>query len=217
MALALFDLDNTLLDGDSDYLWGCFLVEHGILEAEHYETKNRHFYDQYMDGSLNIDEFLRFQLAPLRDNTCTQLKAWRETYLQEKVDPILLPKAHALLDRHRQAGDQLLIITATNSFITAPIAERYGVTHLLATEPEVRDGEYTGNVVGTPCFQTGKIEHLKTWMKKHNQQLRDSWFYSDSHNDLPLLEAVEHPVAVDPDDKLKSHAQVCGWPIISLR
>ena len=217
MALALFDLDNTLLDGDSDYLWGCFLVEHGIVNGEHYETENSRFYDQYLDGSLDINEFLRFQLAPLRHHACTQLKAWRETYLQEKIDPILLPKAQALLDQHREAGDELLIITATNSFITMPIAQRYGVTHLLATEAEIRDGEYTGNVAGTPCFQSGKVERLNTWMEAHDRQLDGSWFYSDSHNDLPLLEAVEHPVAVDPDDKLKSHAQASGWPVISLR
>lgn len=217
MALALFDLDNTLLAGDSDYLWGCFMVEHGILNGEHYETENRRFYDQYLDGSLNMSEFLRFQLTPLKNYACAQLKAWREIYLQEKIDPILLPKAHALLDQHREAGDELLIITATNSFITAPIAQRYGVTHLLATEPEIRNGEYTGNVTGTPCFQSGKVERLKTWMETHDRQLDGSWFYSDSHNDLPLLEAVDHPVAVDPDDKLKSHAQASGWPIISLR
>jgi HAD superfamily hydrolase (TIGR01490 family) len=217
MALALFDLDNTLLDGDSDYLWGCFLVEHGIVDGEHYETENRRFYDQYLDGSLDIHEFLRFQLAPLKDHSSARLKAWRENYLQEKIDPILLPKARQLLDKHRQAGDELLIITATNSFITAPIAERYGVSHLLATEPETSDGEYTGNVDGTPCFQAGKVERLRDWLQANDQQLDGSWFYSDSHNDLPLLDAVENPVAVDPDDKLKTHAQANGWPIISLR
>jgi len=217
MALALFDLDNTLLDGDSDYLWGCFLVEHGILDSEHYETENQRFYDQYLAGSLDIHEFLRFQLAPLKDHSSARLKAWREIYLQEKIAPILLPKARELLDKHRQAGDELLIITATNSFITAPIAERYGVTHLLATEPETADGEYTGNVAGTPCFQSGKVERLHAWLTDHGQQLGGSWFYSDSHNDLPLLEAVDNPVAVDPDDKLKTHAEANGWPIISLR
>jgi HAD superfamily hydrolase (TIGR01490 family) len=207
MALALFDLDNTLLDGDSDYLWGCFLVEHGIVDGEHYEIENQRFYDQYLDGSLDIHEFLRFQLAPLREHKSDRLKAWREIYLQEKIDPVLLPKAHQLLEKHRQAGDELLIITATNS----------GVTHLLATEPETAAGEYTGNVTGTPCFQSGKVERLQDWMTAHNQQLGGSWFYSDSHNDLPLLEAVEHPVAVDPDDKLRTHAQANGWPVISLR
>ncbi len=217
MALALFDLDNTLLNGDSDYLWGCFLVEHGIVDGEYYESENRRFYDQYLDGSLDIYEFLHFQLAPLRNHTSAKLEAWRDTYLQEKIDPILLPRAHQLLDKHREAGDELLIITATNSFITAPIAKRYGINHLLATEPETIDGEYTGKVNGTPCFQSGKVERLRAWMKAHDQRLDGSWFYSDSHNDLPLLEAVDHPVAVDPDDKLKTHAQANGWPVISLR
>jgi HAD superfamily hydrolase (TIGR01490 family) len=217
MALALFDLDNTLLDGDSDYLWGGFLVEHGILDGEHYEIENQRFYDQYLDGSLDIYEFLRFQLAPLKAHTRSRLKAWREIYLREKIDPIMLPKARQLLEKHRQAGDELLIITATNSFITAPIAERYGVSHLLATEPEIAADEYTGNVAGTPCFQAGKVERLQDWIRANDQTLDGSWFYSDSHNDLPLLKVVENPVAVDPDDKLKTYAQANCWPIISLR
>ena len=217
MALALFDLDNTLLDGDSDYLWGCFLAEHGIVDAEAYESENQRFYDQYLEGSLDIHEFLRFQLKPLATHKRAQLEAWREQYLVEKIDPILLPRARALLDKHRAQGDQLLIITATNRFITEPIAKRYGVDQLLATEPEIVAGEYTGAVNGTPCFQTGKVEQLHNWLEKENQTLEGSWFYSDSHNDLPLLEQVEHPVAVDPDDKLKSHAQAMGWPITSLR
>jgi len=217
MALALFDLDNTLLDGDSDYLWGCFLAEHGIVDAEAYESENQRFYDQYLEGSLDIHEFLRFQLKPLATHKRAQLEAWREQYLVEKIDPILLPRARALLEKHRAQGDQLLIITATNRFITEPIAKRYGVDQLLATEPEIVAGEYTGAVNGTPCFQTGKVEQLHNWLEKENQTLEGSWFYSDSHNDLPLLEQVEHPVAVDPDDKLKSHARAMGWPITSLR
>lgn len=217
MALALFDLDNTLLDGDSDYLWGCFLAEHGIVDAEAYESENQRFYDQYLEGSLDIHEFLRFQLKPLATHKRAQLEAWRAQYLVEKIDPILLPRARALLDKHRAQGDQLLIITATNRFITEPIAKRYGVDQLLATEPEIIAGEYTGAVNGTPCFQAGKVEQLHNWLEKENQTLEGSWFYSDSHNDLPLLEQVEHPVAVDPDDKLKSHARAMGWPITSLR
>ena len=217
MALALFDLDNTLLDGDSDYLWGCFLAERGIVDAEVYESENQRFYDQYLEGSLDIHEFLRFQLKPLATHKRAQLEVWREQYLVEKIDPILLPRARTLLDKHRAQGDQLLIITATNRFITEPIAKRYGVEQLLATEPEIVAGEYTGAVNGTPCFQTGKVEQLHNWLEKENQTLEGSWFYSDSHNDLPLLEQVEHPVAVDPDDKLKSHARAMGWPITSLR
>jgi len=217
MALALFDLDNTLLDGDSDYLWGCFLVEHGIVDGETYKTENQRFYDQYLDGSLDIHAFLRFQLKPLATHSRAQLRQWRKQFLADKIDPILLPKARKLIDQHRQQGDELLIITATNRFITGPIAERCGVPHLLATEPEVRDGEYTGGVSGTPCFQAGKVEHLQTWLQQRHQNLEGSWFYTDSHNDLPLLDRVDHPVAVDPDDKLATLAGRRGWPIISLR
>jgi len=217
MALALFDLDNTLLDGDSDYLWGCFLVERGIVDGELYQSENQRFYDQYLEGSLNIYEFLRFQLKPLATHSRAQLEQWRAEYLASKIEPILLPKAHDLLNKHRARGDELIIITATNRFITEPIAQRYGISHLLATEPEIVNGEYTGSVAGTPCFQSGKVERLQHWLDQHQQSLDDSWFYSDSHNDLPLLDQVDHPVAVDPDDKLRYHAEQQGWPIISLR
>jgi HAD superfamily hydrolase (TIGR01490 family) len=217
MALAIFDLDNTLLDGDSDYLWGCFLVEHGLVDGEHYEAENRRFYDQYLNGSLDIHEFLHFQLQPLAHYRREQLQQWRAQFLREKIDPILLPRARDLLERHRGQGDELLIITATNRFITGPIAERFAVPHLLATEPETANGEYTGGVSGTPCFQGGKVERLQTWLDEHGLTLADSWFYSDSHNDLPLLEKVSHPVAVDPDDTLRTVAGTRGWPVISLR
>ena len=217
MALALFDLDNTLLDGDSDYLWGCFLVERGVVDGETYQRENQRFYEQYLAGCLDIREFLRFQLQPLATHTRHQLEQWREQFLSDKIDPILLPKARALLEKHRQQGDELLIITATNRFITGPIADRYAVSHLLATEPEMRGGEYTGGVNGTPCFQDGKVECLQRWLDERGQTLAGSWFYSDSHNDLPLLERVEHPVAVDPDDKLEALARERGWPVISLR
>ena len=180
MALALFDLDNTLLDGDSDYLWGCFLAEHGIVDTEAYESENQRFYDQYLEGSLDIHEFLRFQLKPLATHKRVQLEKWREQYLVEKIDPILLPRAGELLEKHRAQGDQLLIITATNRFITEPIARRYGVDQLLATEPEIISGEYTGAVSGTPCFQHGKVEQLHRWLEKKSQTLEGSWFYSDS-------------------------------------
>jgi len=217
MPLALFDLDNTLLDGDSDYLWGCFLAERGVVDGETYQRENQRFYEQYLAGCLDIREFLRFQLKPLATHTRHQLEQWREQFLSDKIDPILLPKARALLDKHRQQGDELLIITATNRFITGPIADRYAVSHLLATEPEMRDGEYTGGVDGTPCFQDGKVECLQRWLDERGQTLAGSWFYSDSHNDLPLLERVEHPVAVNPDDKLEALARERGWPVISLR
>ncbi len=217
MALALFDLDNTLLNGDSDYLWGCFLVEHGIVDGEYYEAENRRFYDQYLEGTLDIHAFLDFQLRPLAEHSRDQLEHWRSEFLATKIEPILLPRATDLLNRHRADGDELLIITATNRFITEPIAERYGVSHLLATEPEILAGRYTGRVTGTPCFQAGKVERLQHWLEANGGTLAGSWFYSDSHNDLPLLQQVSNPIAVDPDDKLRLHAQQQGWPVISLR
>ena len=217
MSLALFDLDNTLLNGDSDYLWGQFLAEHGIVDGEQYEARNQQFYDQYKAGTLDILEFLHFQLQPLALHAPEQLYHWREQYLEEKIRPILQPRAQALLDEHRAQGHELVIITATNRFITAPIAELYGVSHLIATEPEMCDGRYTGAVTDTPCFQAGKVTRLQVWLASHGQDLSASWFYSDSHNDLPLLEQVTHPVAVDPDDRLRAHAQARNWPVISLR
>ena len=217
MALALFDLDNTLLNGDSDYLWGQFLVERGIVDGSFYESENQRFYDQYLQGSLDIHEFLRFQLEPLARHNRLQLESWRADYLQEKIIPILLDKARKLIDSHRDQGDETVIITATNRFITEPIANYFGVHTLLATEPEMKDGQYTGGVNGTPCFQEGKVENLQTWLKHNGRSLEDSWFYSDSHNDLPLLELVDHPVAVNPDDRLAAIADKRDWPVISLR
>lgn len=217
MSLALFDLDNTLLGGDSDYLWGRFLIERGIVDAEYYERENQRFYDQYKAGTLDIREFLRFQLRPLAEHDMDQLRRWREQYLREQIDPIILPAARTLIERHRRAGDLPVVITATNSFITAPIVERLGIEHLLATEPEMQEGRYTGAVTGTPCFQHGKVQRLQQWLTDHDEDLQDSWFYSDSHNDLPLLSRVDNPVAVDPDDTLAAHAREQRWPIISLR
>ena len=217
MGIALFDLDNTLIAGDSDYLWGCFLVEQGIVDGAAYEHANRRFYDQYKIGELDIFEFLDFQLRPLAEHDPAQLERWRAQYIEEKIVPILLPKARELIDRHRTSGDTLAIITATNRFITAPIADLYGIEHLLATEPQQREGRYTGKVVGTPCFQDGKVTVLESWLQETGHTLDDSWFYSDSHNDLPLLNRVRRPHAVDPDGILEVHARQQGWPVISLR
>jgi HAD superfamily hydrolase (TIGR01490 family) len=217
VGLALFDLDNTLIAGDSDYLWGCFLVEQGIVDGELYERENRRFYDQYKVGELDIHEFLDFQLRPLSEHDIDTLQQWRRQYIEEKITPILLPKAQTLVDRHRQRGDTLVIITATNQFITGPIAELYDIQHLLATEAEILDDRYTGRVSGTPCFQEGKVARLTDWLAENQCSLHDSWFYSDSHNDLPLLNQVTHPVAVDPDEILERHARGNDWPVISLR
>jgi len=217
MGIALFDLDNTLIAGDSDYLWGCFLVEQGIVDGTTYERENRRFYDQYKVGELDIHEFLDFQLRPLAEHSMDTLQQWRSRYIEEKITPILLPKAHALIDRHRQQGDTLVVITATNRFITSPIVEMYDIEYLLATEPEMVNNSYTGKVTGIPCFQAGKVARLNDWLEDSRQSLDDSWFYSDSHNDLPLLGKVTHPVAVDPDEILEQHAKDHDWPVISLR
>ncbi|HHH48635.1 MAG TPA: HAD family hydrolase [Gammaproteobacteria bacterium] len=217
MSLAIFDLDNTLLGGDSDYLWGRFLVENELVDGAFYERENLRFLHEYEAGTLNILEFLAFSLKPLAAMEPERLAALHRQFMAEKIQPIILPKARALIDKHRRGDDTLLIVTATNSFVTRPIADALGIEHLIATEPERIDGRYTGRVQGTPSFREGKVTRLEAWLEAHGENLAGSWFYSDSHNDLPLLEMVEHPVAVDPDDTLRDHAQARGWPIISLR
>ena len=217
MPLAIFDLDHTLLAGDSDYLWGVFLAERGVVDPDHYERENERFYREYKEGRLDIYEFLRFSLAPLARHAPTELAAWRDGFVAEKIEPIILPKARRLIERHRCAGDVLLIITATNSFVAAPIAARLGIEHLIATEPVLRNGLYTGEVDGIPSFREGKVLRLEQWLDAHGATLAGSSFYSDSHNDLPLLERVDHPVAVDPDPALAEFARTHGWPILSLR
>lgn len=217
MSLAIFDLDNTLIGGDSDHLWGEFLVECELVDAHYYREKNDQFYTQYQAGTLDISEYLRFALAPLARLEPKQLQQLRKDFMQRKIEPILLPKAFALIDKHRQAGATLLIITATNDFITAPIAQRLGIDHLLASEAEQQQGRYTGLPKGLPCFQEGKVERLEIWLAEHKLVMQDSYFYSDSANDIPLLERVDKPVAVDPDERLARYAEQNGWPIISLR
>jgi HAD superfamily hydrolase (TIGR01490 family) len=217
MSLAIFDLDNTLLGDDSDYLWGQFLVAQGLVDGEVYARENQRFYEDYKTGRLDIREFLAFSLKPLSEHSRESLDALHRQFMQEVIAPVMLPAAHLLLEKHRAQSDVLLIITATNSFITGPIADALGVENLLASDPEIVDGQYTGQVSGTPCFQAGKVERLESWLREHQQNLANSWFYSDSHNDLPLLELVTHPVAVDPDETLADHAVAKGWPIISLR
>ncbi len=217
MALALFDLDNTLLHGDSDYAWGQFLVERGIVDGDAYEKANRKFYDLYKEGRLDIYEFIRFAFLPLKENDHEQLLEWRQQFVEEKIAPMMLAKGQQTIDKHRSKGDTLIIITATNSFVTTPIAEAFGVEHLIATEPEFVDGRFTGDVAGVPCFQEGKVKRLQTWLDDHRMTLEGSTFYSDSHNDLPLLEQVSFPVAVDADDKLVATATSRNWPITSFR
>ncbi|MDO9423005.1 MAG: HAD family hydrolase [Methylobacter sp.] len=217
MSLAIFDLDNTLIADDSDYLWGQFLVDQGIVDKDHYESANAKFYDEYKQGTLDIVEFLRFSLKPLADNNPDQLYRWRAQFIEQAIKPLLLTPAQQLIDKHRNRGDTLLVITATNRFVTEPIVQLYGIENLLATTPEFIGGRYTGGFSGIPCFRDGKVKLLEAWLTGSSETLQDSWFYSDSHNDLPLLKLVDHPVAVDPDEKLAEFADAANWPIISLR
>ncbi|MCC6535003.1 MAG: HAD family hydrolase [Burkholderiales bacterium] len=217
MRLALFDLDNTLLAGDSDYEWAQYLIEQGILERAHYEARNRAFYEQYKAGVLDIHEFLDFQLKPLAAYPRHVLDDWHRGFMDERIRPRISAAARALTDRHRM--DVRVIITATNRFVTGPIAREFGIEHLVATEPEECDGGFTGAVSGLPCFREGKVTRLDAWLEGRGLALAsfaESWFYSDSINDLPLLERVSHPVAVDPDQRLDAHARARAWPILRL-
>jgi HAD superfamily hydrolase (TIGR01490 family) len=215
--LALFDLDNTLLAGDSDYAWAEFLIDAGVLDRDEYDARNTWFYERYKDGTLDIHEFLAFQLTPLARHPRGQLDAWHARFMEERIRPMIRPPALALVKQH--AGDLRAVVTATNRFITAPIARELGIEHLVATELEEVDGAFSGRPSGTPCFKAGKITRVEEWLADRGTTLGDyeSWFYSDSMNDLPLLERVTHPVAVDPDPTLRSTASSRGWPILSLR
>ncbi|MBI5429809.1 MAG: HAD family hydrolase [Nitrosomonadales bacterium] len=220
MNLALFDLDNTLLNGDSDFEWSQFLIRIGVLDRELFEAKNLEFYEHYKAGTLDINAFLDFQLKPLSRHSRKTLDEWHRQFMREQVAGMITQPARELVDKHRAAGDTCVIITATNSFVTAPIAREFRVEHLIATEPEHRDGEFTGNVAGVPSFREGKITRLDSWLTERGWMLdsfEDTTFYSDSLNDLPLLCKVKHPVAANPDATLRAHAEQHGWRIISLR
>ncbi len=216
--LALFDLDHTLLDGDSDFEWAAFLIDEGMIDRGEYHARNQWFYERYKDGTLDIHEFLDFQLAPLARHPRAQLDAWHASYMVKRIVPIVFPQARALIDKHR--GALTAIVTATNRFITAPIARHLGVDHLLATDiEEDAAGAFSGKPRGMPTFREGKIRRVEEWLAERGTTLADyeSWFYSDSLNDLPLLERVDHPVAVNPDPTLEKVAQERGWEIISLK
>ena len=217
MSLAIFELDNTLLSIDSDHAWGEFLVEQGAVDPVAYREANERFLADYNAGTLDMAAFLEMALKPLAENTPEQLAAWHQQFMASKIEPHILPKAEELLARHRTKGDTLLIITATNRFITGPIAERLGVDDLIAVEPEMVDGRYTGRVDGVPSYREGKVTRLQAWLEAQDLTMDGAWFYSDSHNDLPLLEKVDHPVAVDPDDTLRQVAEERNWRIMSLR
>ncbi len=216
MRLAIFDLDHTLLAGDSDYLWGQFLVEIGVLDHSCHWRENERFYAEYKAGTLDILEFCAFSLRPLSQHEPVQLQKWRTEFIKTKIIPIVAPGAPALLERHRAQGDTLLITTATNRFVTEPIAELLGVANLIALDPEMRDGRYTGQVAGVPNFQSGKVTRLKSWLQSQTPFAHVT-AYSDSRNDIPLLEFADTAVAVDPDDTLRAEAQKRGWAIISLK
>jgi len=218
VSLAIFDLDNTLLRGDSDHAWGEFLVEQGAVDRERFASENNRYYAAYLAGTLDIYEFLeQHQLRPLAEHDRATLEHWRTEFVRTKIAPLITPAARALVEQHRARGDTLLIITATNRFITAPIAEAFGIPHLIATEPEEVNGQFTGKVTGVPSYREGKVERLSEWLNDRHESLDDSWFYSDSHNDLPLLNLVDHPVAVNADETLADYARTRGWIMIELR
>ena len=217
MSLTIFDLDNTLIAGDSDHLWGEYLIEHNYVDGAHFRQQNDRFYQDYQNRTLDIRAYLAFALAPLSQFDSQQLQRMHCQFMQEKIAPIMLPKAVALIEKHRQQGDTLLIITATNRFITAPIADKLGIENLLASDAEIVSGRYTGNPIGVPCYQEGKVTRLGLWLEERQLDNKNSYFYSDSANDIPLLEQVTYPIAVDPDASLNQYAQDKGWPVISLR
>jgi len=218
--LVLFDLDNTLLAGDSDFEWARFLIAKGVLDREAYEACNQRFYDDYNAGTLDIQAFLDFQLAPLSRHPREELDAWHDEYMATYIRPMIRAPARGLVRRHLDEGSLCAVVTATNSFVTGPIVREFGITHLIATIPAQEGGRFTGQPRGTPAFKAGKVERVETWLESLGLwwgAFGQSWFYSDSHNDLPLMSKVTHPVAVDPDKTLREHARGAGWPIISLR
>lgn len=217
MTLAIFDLDNTLIGGDSDNLWGQFVCDRELVSSEDFSARNEQFYADYKAGTLDIIAYLRFALGPLKGRPREELDAWHREFMTSAIEPIILPKALELIADHRRRGHELLIITATNHFITKPIAEALGIEEILACEAQIVDGLYTGEPCGVPSYHAGKVTRLNEWLVGRDTTLDGAWFYSDSHNDLPLLELVDNPVAVDPDDTLLARARESGWPVISLR
>ncbi|MCL2876172.1 MAG: HAD-IB family hydrolase [Betaproteobacteria bacterium] len=220
MNLALFDLDNTLIAGDSDVGWAQFLIEKGALDASTQEMRNLVFYEQYKAGTLDIHEFLDFQLLPLAQHPRAQLDVWRDEFMAQYIRPMIPPAARALVDEHLQTDALVALVTATNSFIAWPIAREFGIAHLIATIPAQENNTFTGKAKGIPAFQSGKVARVEAWLESMSLNFgcfAQSWFYSDSHNDLPLLQQVTHPVAVDPDDILRATAHEHDWQILTLR
>lgn len=219
MNLVLFDLDNTLLSGDSDFEWAQFLIAKGVLDREVQEARNAAFYEQYKAGTLDIFEFLDFQLAPLARHPREQLDAWHAEFMARVVRPMISDDARKLVREHLARDALVAVVTATNSFVTGPIVRELGIAHLVATVPAQHEGRFTGKPRGLPAFKAGKIERMESWLETlglYPGSFARSWFYSDSHNDLPLLSRVTNPVAVDPDETLRAHALAHGWPLLSL-
>ena len=216
MTLAIFDLDHTLINGDSDHLWGEYMIENGIVDEQAYRQRNDLFYLDYQRGTLDNDQYLAFALEPLTHYTIEELHAWRADYVEKWIKPLVAPGTAGLLDEHRAKDHELMIISATNFFVSEPIGQMLGVSTVLATEPEIIDDRYTGRFLGTPTYQHGKVTVLKEWVVNSGHELAGAYFYSDSLNDLALLEQVDNPIAVNPDDDLKAIATARNWKIIDL-
>lgn len=217
MSLAIFDLDETLIAADSDHEWGQFVIDKGLVDAEQHKKKNDDFYEQYKAGQLDIDEYLQFSCSILTRYTIEELHRFRSEFVAQRIRPIILDKAQELVKMHRDKGDTLLVITSTIEFVTRPIVDEFGIDTLIAPDPEIVSNRYTGRIVGVPSFAAGKVTRLEQWLADRQDSLEGSSFYSDSHNDLPLLRLVDNPVAVDPDPTLRKEAEENQWPIISLR
>jgi HAD superfamily hydrolase (TIGR01490 family) len=217
--LALFDLDRTLLPHDTDEQWTEFLLEHDKLDRATFEAGNRELVARYSRGEAGRIEFTEFYLSTLVPFSVDELVTMHAEFMRERVLPAISVAARELIDKHRRLGHLLVLTTATSRFLTGPVARELGFEHHIATEPEIRDGRYTGRVAGTPNMREGKVERLLQWLAAQDMKLsdfRESWFYSDSRNDLPLLSHVTHPVAVNPDPVLAAHARHKGWPQIML-
>ena len=220
MKLALFDLDHTLIPIDSDHAWGQFTVALGWRDADAFGRANNVFYERYKAGTLDIAEYVRFATAAIREQGMEKSIAAHASYMSAVVQKNIKKQALDLVQRHQAAGDEVIIVTATNEFVTRPIAQAFGVQHLIAIDL-VRDatGLPTGEIAGTPSFREGKVARVEQWLADSGKTWADvtqSTFYSDSFNDLPLLEKVRHPVATNPDDRLAAIAQARGWPILNL-
>ena len=216
MTLAIFDLDHTLINGDSDHLWGEYMVENGIVDEQAYRQRNDLFYQDYQRGTLDNDQYLAFALEPLTRYSIEELHAWRADYVEKWIKPLVAPGTAALLDEHRAMHHELMIISATNLFVSEPIGQMLGVPIVLATEPEIIDNHYSGRFLGTPTYQQGKVTVLKEWIADSHHELAGAYFYSDSLNDLALLEQVDNPITVNPDDDLKAIAEARNWKMIDL-